>query len=227
MKLTSKKLNDLILEVMDEAKRSKYDRVMSILRGEDPRINTIAIMSGQNPMAKKSNASDNEYLKRQLEAAAEDRRIKFIRVGGNFMGIFEQSVMLLNPPDKGVVDELNRQFTQWGFVWGEKMTIEEGNDKMVFTMYEVDYENDMGFRRAPGSEQVSQVMDDELMQGDSDYSYIPKAGQSGPDSKVGKKFGIPLYEEEHPAPNSMMEAMKTSYTAKAKGRKVKFVRGKK
>jgi len=55
----------------------------------------------------------------------------------------------------------------------------------------------MGFKRAPGSHQVSQVMDNELMQGvPSDYSYIPKAGQSGPDSKVGKRFGIPLYEEE-------------------------------
>ena len=32
--------------------------------------------------------------------------------------------------------------------------------------------------------------------------------------------------EEHPAPNSMMEAMKVSYRAKARGKKVKFVRGK-
>ena len=197
MKLTSKKLNDLILEVMDEAKRSKYDRVMSILRGQDPMIDTVAIMSGQNPMAKQSSALDNEYLKRQLEAAAKAKGIKFLRIGGNFMDIFEQSVMLLNPPDKDVVEVLNRQFTQWGFVWGEKITLEEGNDKMVFTMYEIDYDNDMGFRRAPGSHQVTQVMVNSLMQGvPSDYSYIPKAGQSGPDSKVGKRFGIPLYEDE-------------------------------
>ena len=197
MRLTSEKLKNLIIEVLDEARVSKYDRVMSILRGEDPNIDTIAIMSGQNPMAKQATALDNEYLKRDLEKAAKAKGIKFLRVGGNFMGIFEQSVMLLNPPDKGVVDELNRQFNQWGFVWGEKITIEEGNDKMVFTMFEVDYENDMGFRRAPGSHQVSQVMDNELMQGvPSDYSYIPKAGQSGADSKVGKRFGIPLYEDE-------------------------------
>ena len=32
--------------------------------------------------------------------------------------------------------------------------------------------------------------------------------------------------ETHPAPNSMMEAMKVSYQAKARGKKVKFVRGK-
>ena len=236
MKLTEKKLKDLIMEVLDdadldEAKESKYDRVMSILKGEDPSVNTIAIMSGQNPMAKQASDLDNEYLKRDLEKAIEAENMKAIRVGGNFMGIFEQSAMILNPPDKDIIEQLNRQFTQWGFVWGEKMTIEEGNDKMVFTMYEIDYDNPMGFRRAPGSEQVSQVMDDELMQGGSDYSFIPKAGKGGPDAKVGKKFGIPLYEdldeEEHPAPNSMMEAMKTSYTAKAKGRKVKFVRGKK
>lgn len=196
MKLNEKKLKDLILEVMDENKGSKYDKVMTILRGDDPTINTIAIMSAQNPMAKPSDALDNEYLKRDLEKSVAERGMKFLRVGGNFMGIFEQSVMILNPPDKDVVEQLNRQFTQWGFVWGEKMTIEEGNDKMVFTMYEIDYDNDMGFRRAPGSEQVSQVMDDETMQGDDDYSFIPKAGKGGPSAKVGKKFGIPLYEQE-------------------------------
>jgi hypothetical protein len=196
MKLTEKKLKTLIIEVIDEARVSKYDKVMSILKGQDPSVDTIAIMSGQNPMAKQASALDNEYLKRDLEAAIEQEGMKFLRVGGNFMGIFEQSAMIINPPDKDVIEQLNRQFTQWGFVWGEKMTIEEGNDKMVFTMYEIDYDNDMGFRRAPGSEQVSQVMDDELMQGDSDYSFIPKAGKGGPDSKVGKKFGIPLYEDE-------------------------------
>lgn len=196
MKLTEKKLKTLIIEVIDEARVSKYDKVMSILKGQDPSVNTIAIMSGQNPMAKQASALDNEYLKRDLEAAIEQKGMKYLRVGGNFMGIFEQSAMIINPPDKDVIEQLNRQFTQWGFVWGEKMTIEEGNDKMVFTMYEIDYDNDMGFRRAPGSEQVSQVMDDELMQGDSDYSFIPKAGKGGPDSKVGKKFGIPLYEDE-------------------------------
>lgn len=196
MKLTEKKLKTLIIEVIDEARVSKYDKVMSILKGQDPSVDTVAIMSGQNPMAKQASALDNEYLKRDLEAAIEQKGMKYLRVGGNFMGIFEQSAMIINPPDKDVIEQLNRQFTQWGFVWGEKMTIEEGNDKMVFTMYEIDYDNDMGFRRAPGSEQVSQVMDDELMQGDSDYSFIPKAGKGGPDSKVGKKFGIPLYEDE-------------------------------
>jgi len=196
MKLNEKKLKDLILEVMDENKGSKYDKVMNILRGNDPMVSTIAIMSAQNPMAKQADALDNEYLKRDLEKSVAERGMKFLRVGGNFMGIFEQSVMIVNPPDKDVVEQLNRQFTQWGFVWGEKMTIEEGNDKMVFTMYEIDYDNDMGFRRAPGSEQVSQVMDDETMQGDDDYSFIPKAGKGESDAKVGKKFGIPLYEEE-------------------------------
>ncbi len=201
MRLTEKKLKDLIMEVLndaelDEAKGSKYDRVMSILKGDDPSVNTIAIMSGQNPMAKQASELDNEYLKRDLEAAIEQKGMKYLRIGGNFMGIFEQSAMIINPADKDVIEQLNRQFNQWGFVWGEKMTIEEGNDKMVFTMYEIDYDNPMGFRRAPGSEQVSQVMDDELMQGGSDYSFIPKAGKGGPDAKVGKKFGIPLYEDE-------------------------------
>jgi len=196
MRLTEQKLKNIIMEVMSEAKGSKYDRVMTILRGEDPTVNTIAIMSGQNPMAQQATALDNEYLKRDLEKAIEASGMKYIRIGGNFMGIFEQSAMILNPPDKDIVEQLNRQFTQWGFVWGEKITIEEGNDKMVFTMYEIDYDNEMGYRRAVGSKKVSQVMDDALMQGNTDYSFIPKAGKGGPDSKVGKKFGIPLYEED-------------------------------
>lgn len=196
MRLTEQKLKNMIMEVMSEAKESKYDRVMSILRGEDPLVDTIAIMSGQNPMAKQSSDLDNYYLKKDLEAALDREGLKYLRIGGNFMGIFEQSAMILNPPDKDTVERLNRQFTQWGFVWGEKITIEEGNDKMVFTMYEVDYDNDMGHRRAPGSHMVSQVLDDAIMQGNTDYSFVPKAGKGGPDSKVGKRFGIPLYEAD-------------------------------
>lgn len=108
------------MEVIDEARVSKYDKVMNILKGQDPSVNTIAIMSGQNPMAKQASALDNEYLKRDLEAAIEKNGMKYLRVGGNFMGIFEQSAMIINPPDKDVIEQLNRQFTQWGFVWGER-----------------------------------------------------------------------------------------------------------
>ena len=43
--------------ILTEAKTVKYNRVLEILKGKDPRVRTIGIMSGQNPMAKKSTSA--------------------------------------------------------------------------------------------------------------------------------------------------------------------------
>ena len=95
-------------------------------------------------------------------------------------------------------------------------------------MYEVDYDNPMGHRKAPGSKQVGKpIRNQDMADTDDNYSYIPgKGNPQGGDPKVKKKFGLELYEE-HPAPNSMMEAMKVSHQAKSRGKKVRFIRGKK
>jgi hypothetical protein len=189
--------------LITEAKKTKYNRVLEILKGKDPKVKTIGIMSGQNPMAKKSTDLDNKYLKKDLESDLNAAGLKFVRIGGKFAGIFEQSVLILNPSQSDL-EKLNRKYGQWGFLWGEKFTIEPGNDTMLYEMFEMEYDDPesgkersaRGFHRAPGSDAVSLVHDHASMaQAGDDFSFIPKSSKGGEESKVGKRFNIPVYEE--------------------------------
>ena len=199
MKLTSKKLKQMIKEALEEKKgASKYEDVIAILEGSNKDVKTIGIMSGQNPMAQASSPDDNKRLKTSLEERLQELGLDFIRIGGKFMGIFEQSVLILNPEDEDQMEVLNREYTQWGFVYGEKYPIDAEKSFMVFTMYEVDYDNPMGHRKAPGSKQVGKpIRNQDMTSTDDNYSYIPgKGNPEGGDPKVKKKFGLELYEED-------------------------------
>ena len=59
---------------------------------------------------------------------------------------------------------------------------------MAFTMYEIDYDNEMGFRKAPGSKETGFVIKDLDLKGvDDNVSFDPTSG---------KKFGLELYPDE-------------------------------
>lgn len=181
---------------LTEAKQSKYMRVLAMLRGKDPNVKTITIMSGQNPNAQQMIDPINKDLKNNLESRLKEMGLKFVRVGGKFFGVFEQSVIVINP-DLNEIAKLNKEFGQWGFLYGEKFTIEQGNDTMLFTMYQIDYEGESLFFRASGSHRVSDVLDDSQLKGQADdFTFIPKSQQGDdPESRIGKKFNIPVFEE--------------------------------
>tara|TARA_R110002153_G_scaffold196692_3_gene350084 strand:- start:8 stop:601 length:594 start_codon:yes stop_codon:yes gene_type:complete len=180
---------------LTEAKQSKYNTVLEMLKGKDPSVKTVTIMSGQNPNAQQVIEPINKKLKGDLESRLKEMNLQFVRVGGKFFGVFEQSVIVINP-DLQEIAKLNKEFGQWGFLYGEKFTIEPGNDTMLFTMYQIDYEGDSLFFRASGSARVSDVLDDSQLQGQADdFTFIPKSQQGDdPESRVGKKFNIPVYE---------------------------------
>lgn len=197
MRLTNRKLKNLILEVLNE--QGKKDRVLKILQGKDPEVDTVAVMSGQNPMATSVGSGVNDRLQKELEAELKARGYDFERIGGIFGGISEKSVLIKNARMEDM-DELNRQFNQWGFVFGKKkfepargsqgeLAGDEsgiaGQDVMEFQMYKMDYDQERGFDRdAPGT---SQVMYGQQLSGvDDNFSYIPGKGESG-------KILIPLY----------------------------------
>ena len=181
---------------LTEARQSKYMKVLAMLRGKDPSVKTITIMSGQNPDAKQMYEPINKRLKEELEQELRQMGFKFVRVGGKFFGVFEQSVIVINPEIKQIA-RLNNKFGQWGFLWGEKFTIEPGNDTMLFTMQQIDKTGDSLFFRATDSHKVSDVYDhSQLAQQGDDFTFIPKSEQDDdPETRIGKKFNIPVFEE--------------------------------
>jgi len=180
--------NSMLLESPDslnERKEAKYDRIIAALQGHVPEIRTVGMMSGQNPMVKSVSPEENAKRKKALEVELKKRSLRFERIGAEFGGHPEQSVLVFNPT-QFQMDELCRMFQQWGFVWGERFPMNAEQDFMGFTMFMIDYDKDMGWMKDPNSKEVGRVMKNDEMVDAEDYSKDPTSG---------KKFGLELYEE--------------------------------
>tara|TARA_R110002153_G_scaffold259012_1_gene418549 strand:- start:212 stop:586 length:375 start_codon:yes stop_codon:yes gene_type:complete len=113
------------------------------------------------------------------------------------------------------MEVLNREFKQWGFVFGEKYPIDQERDFVIFKMYEIDYNNPMGYRMAPESKETAIIRKQSDLAGqDTDFSFDPTSG---------KKFGLELYEQliqqqineaRNEKANSMIGAMKRDHKIK-------------
>ena len=203
MKLTAKALKSMIMEVLNETsdKGLQKTRILSILKGNDPSIDSVAIMSSQNPMAKPVSNTTNRKLHRQILAKLQRDGVQYEEIGGVFGGLSEKALLLINP-SRHYLDELNRQFTQWGFVYGKRVfqpslgpegdlsATEDGISgeyKMQFQMMEIDYSEDAGYHQDPESKTTDQVLHgDRIGRVKDNYSHIPHMGDEG-------KFAIPLY----------------------------------
>ena len=171
---------------LEEAQEPKYNKLMDILTGQSD-VKTVGIMSGQNPMASSPDPRFNVILGRKLEKRLKELGLKYMRIGGIFSGLKEKSVVILNV-STDQMDVLNREFKQWGFVFGRRIKIDDEKSFMAFTMYEIDYDNDQGFRKAPGSKETGFVVQDQELKGvEDDVSFDPTSG---------KKFGLELYEAD-------------------------------
>ena len=225
MKLTRDTIKQMIKEVLTEnqqssmvlsekSKKPKYERIIDALEGKSEGIDTVGLMSGQNPMAVSVSKGMNAEFKAQLENRINEMGLEFIRIGGIFAHNPEQSAMILNPTEDQM-EVLNREFKQWGFVFGEKYPIDQERDFMIFKMYEIDYNNPMGYRMAPGSKDTATIRKQSDLAGqDTDFSVDPTSG---------KKFGLELYEQliqqqinevKNKKANSMIGAMKRDHKTK-------------
>lgn len=171
-------------DTLQERKEAKYDRIIAALEGHVPEIRTVGMMSGQNPMVKSVSPEENAKRKKALEIELKKRGLRFERIGAEFGGHPEQSSLVINPTQFDM-DELCRMFQQWGFVWGERYPMNAKQDFMGFTMFMIDYDRNIGWKKDQLKE-VGRVMKNDEMTDSEDYSKDPTSG---------KKFGLELYEE--------------------------------
>lgn len=198
MKLTKEIIKQMVDEVLMESrqpsmlltereKKPKYDRIIDALEGKTEGIDSVGLMSGQNPMAQAVSQQQNTQLKGNLEERIAEMGLEMIRIGGVFAHHPEQSAMILNATEEQM-EVLCREFEQQAFVYGEKYPIDPERDFMIFKIYDIDYDNPMGYRMAPGSKETATIQKHAALAGqDTDFSVDPTSG---------KKFGIEVYEEE-------------------------------
>ena len=181
--------NSVLLEspyLVDEDKESKYEKLMKMMKGKDPIVNTIGIMSGQNPMAKETSPEKNVQLKNELEDAVSSMGLPALRVGGLFEGLPEKSLLILNP-SLDQMEELNRAFTQWGFVFGDKWNKKDPDSFMIFKLFEVDCESPIDYGVAQRGKETGVVLGHQRLQNVADNISIEPTS--------GKKFGVEFFEE--------------------------------
>ena len=190
MKLTRNRLKKLILEVMHREsmiltemveESDVYENLIRKLEGHDGSIDTIGIMSGQNPMAK-DDISPQEQQQRaeKLLVDLQAMGIDHLAIDGNYGNLPEKSVVIFNPSMEEM-EKINKMYEQEAFVYGKKT---QGIDDqiVIYEMRKIDYQGSGSFM-APGSKRATRVMKhEELASAATNYSEID-----------GKRFGFELY----------------------------------
>jgi len=235
MKLTTKTLKEMILEAVTEATaKSLADRINAPDYGgrEGRQAEEFVVMSADRG---EKTPAENRQRYQELKGSAKAAGFPFTELQGKWeetdeetdekREVIENSLIIYSDErpdiprseDASLFDfgkQMSAKYDQEAFIFGELLASRSGNK--VRTIQAFDAAGAVQNWGGPWKS-VSEV------EKDSEFWSKVRGGGSGKPFQ----FTEDLDEEVHPAPNSMMEAMKTSYTAKAKGRRVKFVRGKK
>lgn len=236
MKLTLGKLRGLVKQVIKENKmllaesivKMNYEETMNALRGLDETVETVAFMTANNPMAQQLPKKQNNMLNRRLEKELRKQGLDAVKVGAVFEGNKENSYMILNATQKQL-DSFNRQFQQWGYVYGQNTP--EG---MVFELRKINYPEvdpmidsdlaavershfeagDLGSMRDPDSVPTKQIH--------TDPSVSTGAGRPDNFSVIdGRKVVIPFYPQYgDPTPSQMTDPDLFHYERSKKSRKL-------
>lgn len=183
MSITLIELRRLVKETLQETtlltERSAYDRVVKALKGARRQINSIGIMTAQNPEGKKESEEFNQKQNEKLIAYLRYMNLGHYRIGGKFSGIDEES-FAINNVSKETMIKLGKHFGQESIIWGERIGPEE------FLFYYIDSASG----ESP-TEPVSMVLthpDPAVTSRKDMYSTVGKG-------KKKKKFVIPFFED--------------------------------
>lgn len=183
MSITLKELKSLVHEVLKEStlltERSAYDRVIKALTGSRGQINSVGIMTAQNPNGEKESEEFNQRQNEKLIAYLRYMNLGHYRIGGKFLGTIEES-FVINNISKETMIKLGKHFGQESIIWGERL----GPDEFLF------YYIDSASGESP-TEPVSMVLTDpdpEVTSRKDMYSTVGKG-------KKTKKFVIPFFED--------------------------------
>lgn len=231
MKLTTKILKNMITEAIEEAtSKSLADRINAPEYGgrEDRQAEEFVVMSADRG---EKTPAENRQRYQELKRSAQSAGFPFSELQGKWeetdeqtgekREVIENSLIIYSderpdvPRDEGASlfefgKQMSQQYDQEAFIYGELLQSRSGNQ--VRTIQAFDAQGQVQDWGGPWTsiEEVSE---------DSEFWSRVRGGGSG------KPFQFK--EEVVPAPNSMMESMKHNYKAKASGKKIKFIRGRK
>ena len=233
MKINKETIKSIIKEVIGEATaQSMADRINAPDYGgrEERQAEEFVVMSADR--GEKSPAENMQRYK-EIKVAAKSAGYPFSELQGKWIEtdedsgekreVIENSLIIYSDERDDVAREegsslfdfgkkMSEMYDQEAFIYGELLQSRSGNKVRTIQAFDASGTTQDWGGPWTSIKQVEQ---------DSEFWSRVRGGGSGNPFQFVEE-GV----EEHPAPNSMMEAMKVSYRAKARGKKVKFVRGK-
>ena len=233
MKINKEAIKSIIKEVIGEATaQSMADRINAPDYGgrEERQAEEFVVMSADR--GEKSPAENMQRYKK-MKAATKAAGYPFSELQGKWIEtdedsgekreVIENSLVIYSDERGDVAREegsslfdfgkkMSEMYDQEAFIYGELLQSRSGNKVRTIQAFDASGTTQDWGGPWTSIKQVEQ---------DSEFWSRVRGGGSGNPFQFVEE-GV----EEHPAPNSMMEAMKVSYRAKARGKKVKFVRGK-
>lgn len=183
MSFTLNELKQLVTNELNESnlllERDAYTQVVKALKGSRERIDTIGIMTAQNPKGEQAKPEFNKEQNKKLINYLRYLSLGHYHIGGKFAGVKEDS-LIINNIDKETLMKLGKHFGQSAVIYGERIS----EDEVLF--YYLDTESG----ESP-TEPVSIILtepDPKVTSREDMYSTVGKG-------KKKKKFVIPFFED--------------------------------
>tara|TARA_R110000824_G_scaffold54471_3_gene150350 strand:+ start:139 stop:897 length:759 start_codon:yes stop_codon:yes gene_type:complete len=179
MELSKEKLAALVEEVRDSlimnlVQEGGFSRLRQIMLGQVPSVNSIGILTAENPQAQASSPQENNARNEELKATLRQANYSFIPITGKYGGKEKSFVV----PHLSRTDAVSfgSQFQQEAVIWGEKISDLFDDTFFRFEFIEGGVTKD--------TRNVS-LGDTEAQKRQDFYS-----------EKAGRKFYIPFFDDE-------------------------------
>tara|TARA_R110002126_G_scaffold90143_2_gene215156 strand:- start:17 stop:739 length:723 start_codon:yes stop_codon:yes gene_type:complete len=160
-------------------KESGFNRIMTILSGNVPNIDSVSFLTAANPYAVKLTSKENIIRNKELAEWLRSRGLGFIRIRGKFGG--PEKSFIVNNITKEETIAAGREFEQEAVIWGKKTFDDDGNST-GFRFYYIE-----------GTETVQArdiVLTGEEVQARKDF-------YSQERQTAARKFVVPFFDEEY------------------------------
>lgn len=176
-------------------------KAIAWLRGEEPRVNTVAILTNANPQGQPAGVRSNMVKLRDLKSdllqmiRGEPKEPIVLR--GSYGGR-EPSLLVANIKREDAI-KIGRLHDQHSIIWGKKIMCHYGYPVMELEM--------IVCKNKQVDDVARVVLDDESVQARQDYySQTTKNRKISFDATAGgKKFVIPFYDADKPEPGPTRE----------------------
>jgi hypothetical protein len=158
---------------------SGFNRIMDILTGNVPSVDSVAFMTAANPNAQETPSSENILLNKQLAKWLRSRGLGFIRIRGKFGG--PEKSFIVNNITKAETIIAGLEFDQEAVIWGEKTFDSEGLPA-GFKFYYIEGED--------VKQERDIVLSGEEVQNREDF-------YSQERQSAGRKFLVPFFDEDY------------------------------